>query len=180
LIEWLTDEEEDMIFEIKPKLFSIGIITLLEKMVSLFNVGVLKIRSTEKFDLEQGISYQIVAKVVPSIVKSKKFCVRPKVSLEDKVYPSWTLIEKQQLVKLNLGTKANPQNIKVNSLLTKEKIEKLQMLLKEFKDVFSWIYKDLKGIPLALAQHRIELDTSIPPAHQARYKLNPNYVAVVK
>ncbi len=54
------------------------------------------------------------------------------------------------------------------------------MLLKEFKDVFSWIYKDLKGIPLALAQHRIELDTSIPPAHQARYKLNPNYVAVVK
>jgi hypothetical protein len=68
----------------------------------------------------------------------------------------------------------------VNSLLTKEKIEELQMLLKEFKDVFSWIYKDLKGIPLALAQHRIELDTSIPPAHQARYKLNPNYVAVVK
>jgi hypothetical protein len=30
--------------------------------------------------------------------------------------------------------------------LTKEKIEKLQMLLKEFKDVFAWIYKDLKGI----------------------------------
>ncbi len=45
---------------------------------------------------------------MPSIVKSKDFCVRPKVSLEDKVYPGWTLIEKQQLVKLNLGTKANP------------------------------------------------------------------------
>jgi len=31
-----------------------------------------------------------------------------------------------------------------------------------------------------LAQHIIKLDTSIPPTHQARYKLNPNYVEVVK
>jgi hypothetical protein len=51
--------------------------------------------------------------------------------------------------------------MKVNSQLTKEKIEKLQMLFKEFKDVFAWIYKDLKSIPLELAQHIIELDTSI-------------------
>jgi hypothetical protein len=54
------------------------------------------------------------------------------------------------------------------------------MLLKELKDVFAWTYKDLKGIPLELAQHRIELDTSIPRARQARYKLNPNYATVVK
>jgi hypothetical protein len=39
------------------------------------------------------------------------------------------------------------------------------MLLKEFKDVFAWIYKDLKGILLELVQHIIELDTSIPLAH---------------
>ncbi len=52
-------------------------------------------------------------------------------------------------------------------------------LLKEFKDIFAWTYKDLKGIPLDIAQHCVELDTSIPPAHQARYWLNPNYVAIV-
>ncbi len=44
------------------------------------------------------------------------------------------------------------------------------MLFKEFKDVFAWTYKDLKGIPLELAQHIIELDTSKPLAHQTRYK----------
>ncbi len=38
----------------------------------------------------------------------------------------------------------------------------------------------MKGIPLDVAQHQIELDTSIPPTHQARYRLNPNYVAIVK
>jgi urea transporter len=52
--------------------------------------------------------------------------------------PWWILIEEQQFVKLNFDTKANPQEIKVNSLLTKEKTEKLQMLFKKFKDVFSW------------------------------------------
>ncbi len=51
-------------------------------------------------------------------------------------------------------------------------------LLKEFKDIFAWIYKDLKGIPLDVAQHRIELD--IPLGHQTRYRLNINYVAIVK
>jgi hypothetical protein len=49
--------------------------------------------------------------------------------------------------------------------LTKEEIEELQMLLKEFKDVFVWTYKDLKGILPKLVQHKIELDTSIPIIH---------------
>ncbi len=80
---------------------------------------------------------------------------------------------------MNLGTQANPQYIKVNAQLTKEKIEDLQMLLKEFKNVFTWIYKDLKGILPELVQHRIELNTSIPPVHKAKYRLNPNYAIVV-
>jgi hypothetical protein len=50
----------------------------------------------------------------------------------------------------------------------------LEQLLKEFKDVFAWTYKDLKGIPPELAQHKIELDTIIPLAHHARYRLNLN------
>jgi hypothetical protein len=56
----------------------------------------------------------------------------------------------------------------------------MEQLLKEFKDVFTRTYKDLKGIPLELAQHKIELDTTIPLAHQARYRLNPNYATVIK
>ncbi len=56
----------------------------------------------------------------------------------------------------------------------------MEQLLKEFKDVFAWTYKDLKGIPLELAQHKIKLDITILSAHQAKYRLNPNYVTVVK
>jgi len=80
---------------------------------------------------------------------------------------------------LNLGIKENPKCI-VNAHLIKEKIEELQTLLKEIKDVFAWTYKDFKSIPPKLAQHIIELDISIPPTHQARYRLNLNYAATIK
>jgi hypothetical protein len=56
----------------------------------------------------------------------------------------------------------------------------LKKLLLEYKDLFAWTYKYLKGIPPKLAQHCIELDTLIPLAPQARYKMNPNYVVVIK
>jgi hypothetical protein len=39
----------------------------------------------------------------------------------------------------------------------------VEQLLKEFNDVFAWTYKNLKRIPLKLAEHIIELDTTIPP-----------------
>jgi hypothetical protein len=56
----------------------------------------------------------------------------------------------------------------------------VEKLLKDFKNVFAWTYKDLKGILLKLAQHKIELDISIPLTHQARSRLNPNYVTTIK
>jgi hypothetical protein len=46
--------------------------------------------------------------------------------------------------------------------------------------LFGLITLDLKSILQELAQHIIKLNTSIPPTHQAKYRLNPNYVAIVK
>jgi hypothetical protein len=68
-----------------------------------------------------------------------------------------------------LGTKENVQQVKVYSTLEPVVIDQLIVLLKEFKDLFAWTYKDLKGIPLKIAQHQIEMYTRIPHAHQARY-----------
>jgi len=68
-----------------------------------------------------------------------------------------------------LGSKENLQQVKINVDLKPFVIHQLIELLKEFKDIFAWIYKDLKGIPPNVGQRRIELDTSIPPIHQAMY-----------
>jgi hypothetical protein len=68
-------------------------------------------------------------------------------------------------MKLNLGIDANPQMVKINARLEISKMMEVEQMLKEFKNVFAWTYKDLKGIPPELAQHRIELDTTILLAH---------------
>jgi hypothetical protein len=83
-------------------------------------------------------------------------------------------------MKLNLETNAKPKMVKINAQLETGKVLELEQLLKDFKDVFAWTYKDLKGIPPKLAQHKIELDTTIPLTHQTRYKLNPNYATIIK
>jgi predicted transport protein len=79
-----------------------------------------------------------------------------------------------------LGTDAKPQLVKINAQLETCKVLEEKQLLKEFKNVFAWTYKDLKGISQELAQHQIELDTIVPLTHQAKYRLNPNYVTTIK
>jgi hypothetical protein len=83
------------------------------------------------------------------------------------------------MLQIKLGTVENPQTIKVNAQMTKENMNSMKKLLK-YKDVFAWTYKDLKGIPPKLAQHCIELDTLIPPAHHVVYIVNPSYVTTIK
>jgi hypothetical protein len=46
--------------------------------------------------------------------------------------------------------------------------------------MFAWSYKELIAIPPHITQHRIDLDTTIPLACQAKYQMNLNYVAMVK
>ena len=93
---------------------------------------------------------------------------------------SWTLPESEQLRKINLGTEEEPQYLKINAAISPEQAIEAEALFREFKDVFAWTYKDLKGIPPSIAQHRIELEKDIPPSHQARYRMNPNYASIVK
>jgi hypothetical protein len=132
LLEELKNEEEDMIFETKLELLSIGKIIVLDERVSLLSIGVSKIRINEKYDPKQRTSNRGAIELVPSTTKPEGFYVKLKISLENKVYPKayyhhsqgdvemdetptkiqvqnlqiigWTLTEEQQLVKLNLGT----------------------------------------------------------------------------
>jgi len=70
--------------------------------------------------------------------------------------------------------------VKINAQLKTSKVLEMEQLLKKFKNVFAWTYKDLKRIPLKLAQHKIKLDTTIPSTHHAKYRLNPNYATTIK
>jgi hypothetical protein len=54
-------------------------------------------------------------------------------------------------MKLNLGTNLESQIVKINAQLEIIRMLEVEQLLKEFKDVFAWTYKDWKGIPLKWA-----------------------------
>ena len=92
----------------------------------------------------------------------------------------WTIPEGKELLLLNLGTKEEPKNVKINAKLDYLVIREAKRLFKEYKDIFAWSYHDLLGIPESIYQHRIELETGAIPVHQRRYCMNPNYASVVK
>lgn len=49
----------------------------------------------------------------------------------------------------------------------------------EYKDVFAWMYKELKGIPLKLCVHRIPLVLGAQSIRKALYRMNKSYAAKV-
>lgn len=53
-------------------------------------------------------------------------------------------------------------------------------LFLEYKDVFAWSYKDLKGITLELGEHKINLIEGAKPIRQRPYYMNPKYKEKVK
>jgi hypothetical protein len=57
--------------------------------------------------------------------------------IQDLTIVGWTVIDEEQLTKINLGTKENVQHVKVNSTLEPIVTNQLIELLKEFKDVFA-------------------------------------------
>jgi hypothetical protein len=92
----------------------------------------------------------------------------------------WIITKKEQLTKINIGSEENLQHVKINVDVGLVVNYQMIELLKWFKDIFAWTYKDLKGIPHEIAHHQIKLDKLIPLTHQASYRLNPNHATIVK
>ena len=80
---------------------------------------------------------------------------------------------------INLGDAENPRNILVGedwNLVLKAMAFKIFM---EYKDVFAWTYKDLKGVPPDMCVHRILLVHEAIPVWKHLYRMNKNYAACV-
>ena len=53
-------------------------------------------------------------------------------------------------------------------------------LLRQYWDVFAWLFEDMTGVDPAFCQHQINLHKDAKPVQQQWYRLNPNYVVKVK
>ena len=52
--------------------------------------------------------------------------------------------------------------------------------LKQYKDVFAWSYKDLKGVDLEICQHTIPLKPNTKPTRQCPYTYNETFARKIK
>ena len=73
-----------------------------------------------------------------------------------------------------------PKNIKVGAQLTDEEVHEYKALVMEYRDVFAWSYKDLRGIPPEIALHTIPLIPGAKPVRQRERRMNPNLQLIVK
>jgi hypothetical protein len=73
----------------------------------------------------------------------------------------WTMIVEKQLIKLNLGSKKEPKDVLINSILPNIFQAQIKKVLMEYKDVFAWSYNELKGIQIEVCKHKIELMVNV-------------------
>ena len=80
---------------------------------------------------------------------------------------------KSDIEECNIGIKENPKLIELSkSLPPTEKVNYLE-LLKEFQDVFSWSYEDLKSYDTNIIQHTIPIKENQKPFKQKLRRINP-------
>jgi hypothetical protein len=85
--------------------------------------------------------------------------------VKDKKTTDGIVIVEEQLVKFNLGSKEELKEVLTNAILPSV-CQAHKKVLMEYKDVFAWSYKKLKGIPRKLCEHKIELMVSTQPIKQ--------------
>jgi hypothetical protein len=63
----------------------------------------------------------------------------------------------------NIGTEKDPKFVKLSSSLSREQRDEYAELLKEFSDVFSWTYEDIRTYDTSVIEHKIPLKEDSNP-----------------
>ena len=69
----------------------------------------------------------------------------------------------QEVEDCNIGTEEKPKMVKLSISLPPEKKLKYIELFKEYSDIFSWGYEDLKAYDTSIIQHRIPIKEDQKP-----------------
>ena len=80
----------------------------------------------------------------------------------------------------NIGTVQKPKIIKLSKSLPPDQKPKYVDLFKEFQDVFSWSYEDLKSYDTSVIQHTIPLKPNQKPFKQKLRRINPVHLPLIE
>jgi len=80
----------------------------------------------------------------------------------------------------NIGTEHNPKMIKLSKTLPPDQKLKYVELFKEFQDVFTCIYEDLKSYDTSMIQHTIPIKENKKPFKQKLRRVNPILLPLIE
>jgi ribonuclease HI len=80
----------------------------------------------------------------------------------------------------NIGTEKEPKLVKLSSNLTREQRVEYAGLLREFVDVFTCTYEDLKTYDITFIEHKIPLKEEAKPFRQKLRQINPMLLPVME
>ena len=70
---------------------------------------------------------------------------------------------------INLGSEAEPQPVQIDNEIVPVEKSTMTELLREYKDVFTWFYEDMKGLDPKFYQHWIHLSKEAKLIQQRCY-----------
>jgi hypothetical protein len=88
--------------------------------------------------------------------------------------------ENDDVTESNLGTKEDPKYVNLSSSLSKEQRDEYFNRLKEFFDVFSWKYKDLRTYDTNIIEHNIPLKEETKPFRHKQKQINPMMLPIME
>jgi hypothetical protein len=83
-------------------------------------------------------------------------------------------------ISLNLGTSESQNMVKLGAQCSDEEKSKFTELLREFQDVFAWLYEDLHGFDPTLIQYVIPIKEWIKLVRQKQRPINPTLEATIR
>ena len=74
---------------------------------------------------------------------------------------------------INLGIETKPKYVNLGKCCSPVEQDKFIVLFKQYKDVFSWTYEDLKTYDTSIIQHVIPIKSGVKPYQQPLRKMHP-------
>lgn len=85
-----------------------------------------------------------------------------------------------ELKDVNLGDDNDLRPTYISALLTIEEEEAYIKLLREFRDVFAWSYKEIPGLDPKVAVHHLSIKKGTQPVKQGQCRFRPELVPLIE
>ena len=85
-----------------------------------------------------------------------------------------------ELKEVNIGTTEDHRPVFINESLSQEEEDAYVKLLKEYKDVFAWTYKEMPGLNPKIVVHHLSIRHGVRPTKQAQHRFQPELISQIE